>query len=51
MYKLLINIHRTVVSPVILFGCETWSLTRERYKLGIFENRMIRRIFEYKREK
>jgi hypothetical protein len=31
--------------PVILYGCETWSLTlRKEYRLRVFENRMLRRI-------
>jgi hypothetical protein len=35
----------------VLYGCETWSLTlREEYRLRIFENRVLRRIFEPKRE-
>jgi hypothetical protein len=32
--------------PIFLYGCETWSLTsREEHMLGVFENRMVRRIF------
>ena len=32
--------------PVVLYGCETWSLTlREEHKLSVFENRVLRRIF------
>jgi hypothetical protein len=32
--------------PVVLYGCETWSLTvREEHRLRIFENRVLRRIF------
>jgi hypothetical protein len=32
--------------PVVLYGCETWSLTlREEHGLGVFENRMLRIIF------
>jgi hypothetical protein len=31
---------------VVLYGCETWSLTlREEHRLGVFENRVLRRIF------
>jgi hypothetical protein len=31
---------------VVLYGCEVWSLTlREGYRLGVFKNRMLRRIF------
>jgi hypothetical protein len=30
----------------VLYGCETWSLTlREKHRLGVFENRVLRRIF------
>jgi hypothetical protein len=35
---------------VVLYGCETWSLTaREEHKLRVFENRVWRRIFGPKR--
>jgi hypothetical protein len=38
--------------PVVLYRCETWSLTlREEHRLRVFENRMLRRIFELKRDK
>ena len=38
--------------PVVLYGCETWSLTlREERRLGVSENRVLRRIFEPKRNK
>ena len=37
--------------PVVLYGCETWSLTlREERRLRVFENRVLRRIFEPKRD-
>jgi hypothetical protein len=37
--------------PVVLYGCETWSLTlREEQRLGVFENRVLRRIFGPKRD-
>jgi hypothetical protein len=37
---------------VVLYGCETWSLTlREEHRLGVFENRVLRRIFGLKRDK
>ena len=40
------NIYRTVILPVVLYGCKTWSLTLlEERKLMVFENRMLRRIF------
>ena len=36
--------------PVVLYGCETWSLTRrEERRLGVFENRVLRRVFGTKR--
>jgi hypothetical protein len=37
--------------PVVLYGCETWSLTlREKNRLGVFENRLLRRIFGPERD-
>jgi hypothetical protein len=37
--------------PVVLYGCETWSLIlREECMLRVFENRVLRRIFGPKRE-
>jgi hypothetical protein len=37
--------------PVVLYGCETWSLElREEHRLRVFENRMLRRIFGPRRE-
>jgi hypothetical protein len=36
---------------VVLYGCETWSLTlREVHRLRVFENRVLRRIFGQKRD-
>jgi hypothetical protein len=41
--------YKTIILPVVLYGCETWSLTlREGHKLKVFENRLLRRIFEPK---
>jgi hypothetical protein len=41
-----IRIYRTIILPVVLYGCETWSLTlREEKRLRVFENRVLRRIF------
>jgi hypothetical protein len=38
--------YRTIILPVVLYGCETWSLTlREERRLRVFENRVLRRIF------
>jgi hypothetical protein len=49
--KLKINIYRTIILPVVLYGCETSSLTlREGRKLMVCENRMLRRIFGPKRD-
>jgi hypothetical protein len=46
-----IKIHRTVILPVVLGGCETWSLIlREECRLRVFENRVLRRIFGPKRD-
>jgi hypothetical protein len=37
--------------PVVLYGCETWSLIlREEHRLRVFENRVLRRIFGLKRD-
>jgi hypothetical protein len=37
--------------PVVLYGCETWSLTlREEHRLRVFENRVLRRMFGPKRD-
>jgi hypothetical protein len=41
-----IKIYRTIILPVVLYGCETWSLTlREECRLRDFENRVLKRIF------
>jgi len=46
-----IKIHRTKILPVVLYGCETWSLTlREECRLRVFENKVLRRIFGPKRD-
>jgi hypothetical protein len=40
------KIYRTIILPVVSYGCETWSLTlREESRLRVFENRVLRRIF------
>ena len=45
------KIHRIIILPVILYGCETWSLAlREERQLRVFENRVLRRIFGPKRD-
>jgi hypothetical protein len=49
--NLKIRIYKTTILPVVLYGCETWSLTfREEHRLGLFENRVLRRIFGPKRD-
>jgi hypothetical protein len=46
-----IGINKTIILPVALYGCKTWSLTfREKYRLRVFENRLLRRIFGPKRD-
>ena len=41
-----IKVYRTIILPVVLYGCETWSLTlREECGLRVFKNRVLRRIF------
>jgi hypothetical protein len=42
---------KKIIFPVVLFGCETWSLTlREEHRLRVYENRVLRRIFGPKRD-
>jgi hypothetical protein len=42
---------KTVILPVVLYGCETWSLTlREEHRLRVFENTVLKRIFGPQRE-
>jgi len=46
-----IKIYRNIILPVVLYGCETWSLTlREERRLRLFENRVLRRVFGPKRD-
>jgi hypothetical protein len=45
-----VRVYRTIILPVVLYGCKTWSLTlREEYRLRVFENRVLRRAFGLKR--
>jgi hypothetical protein len=49
--NLKIRIYKTIILPVILYGCETSSLTlREEHSLRVFENRVLRKIFGTKRD-
>ena len=45
------KIYRTIILPVVLYGCETWALTlREERRLRVFENRVLRITFGPKRD-
>jgi len=45
------DIYRTIILPVVLCGCETWSLTlREERRLRVCENRVLRKVFGPKRD-
>jgi hypothetical protein len=49
--NLKIKIYRSIILPVVLYGCETWSLIlRKERRLRVFENRVLRRIFGPKRD-
>jgi hypothetical protein len=49
--NLKVKIYKTIILPVVLYGCETWSLTlREEHVLRVFENRVLIRIFGPKRD-
>jgi len=49
--NLKIKIYRIIIFPVLLYGCEAWSLTlREERKLRAFENMVLRRIFGPRRD-
>jgi hypothetical protein len=46
-----IKVYKTIILSVVLYGCETLSpILREKHKLRVFENRVLRRIFGPKRE-
>jgi hypothetical protein len=41
-----VKIYKTIILPVVLYGCETWPLTlRDEHRLRVIENRILRRIF------
>jgi len=49
--NLKIKIYRTIILPVVLYGCETWSLKlREDHRLRVFVKRVLRRLFGPKRD-
>jgi hypothetical protein len=46
-----VEIYKNTILPVVLYGCETWSVTlREENRLRVFENRVQRRMFGPKRD-
>ena len=49
--KLEINTYKTIILPVVLYGCETWSLTfRKEQRLTRYDNVVLRKIFGAKRD-
>jgi hypothetical protein len=45
------KIYSSIILPVVLYGCETWSVTlREEHRLRVFDNRVLRGIFGPKRD-
>jgi hypothetical protein len=49
--NLKIKIYRNIILPVVLYGCENWSLIlREERRLRVFEIRVLRRVFGPKRD-
>jgi hypothetical protein len=45
------NTYKTIILPVVSYGCKTWSLTLvEKHRLRVFENRALRKIFGHKME-
>jgi hypothetical protein len=48
--NLKIKIYKTITLPIVLYGCETWSLTlREMRRLRVFGNRVLRKIVEWRK--
>jgi hypothetical protein len=49
--KLKIKVYRTIILPIVLYGCGTWSLTlRDERRLRVFENRVLKREFGSKKD-
>ncbi|KAJ4435157.1 hypothetical protein ANN_23733 [Periplaneta americana] len=49
--NLKVIIYKTVILPVVLYGCETWTLIlREEQRLRVFEDKVLRKIFGAKRD-
>jgi hypothetical protein len=53
LFKIIKNkIHKTIILPVVLYGCKNWSLIlKKEHRLRVFENRMLRRMSGPKRDK
>jgi len=50
--NLKVKIHRTIILPVVVYGCEAWLLTlKEKRRLMVFENRVLRKIWGPKKDK
>jgi hypothetical protein len=46
-----VKTYKSIILPVVLYGCETWSLAlREKHRLRVFENRVLRTTFGSKRD-
>jgi hypothetical protein len=46
-----VRIYKTIILPVVLYGCENWSLAlRQEHRLRVFKNKVLRRIFGPKRD-
>jgi hypothetical protein len=46
MIPAFLGMYKIIILPVVLYGCENWSLTlREEHRLRVFEHRVLRRIF------
>jgi hypothetical protein len=46
-----VKIYKTIILPVVLYGCDNWSLTlREEYRLRVSEKKVVKRIFGPKRD-
>ena len=51
VFQFVIKKYKDIILPVVLYGCETWSLTLgEKRRLRVFENRVLRRILRPKRD-
>ena len=46
-----IKIYQTTILRDVLYGCETWFLAmKEKHRLELFENRVLRKVFEPRRD-